>query len=384
MVFDEYPEIDERGRINAMLQQYPQLQPHFLAADHLHAPAYVASGVDPHNIVGIYEFTAMSVSEPFYRLALDNDCRVVLTGDNGDTLNAGSSAVYFDLLRRGQLNEAWRRLRAEWRCSPRVALGALAYYGLLPALPWPLLRLGQLALELREGRYFELPDYVPATVRRRVNATDRAIRLRRASQMHVRCPAARSTLASVLSPMVGCTATQPQPIDYRYPYSDRRLVELVLAIPQELRWQREAPRGQEQGRMHHRKALAGILPDAVRVANPGVDFSPVVEPPFQSEQVRHWLHDGPLHVAERGYVRAQPFLAEFEPGSEPHFYTSGLIALEAWLRAVDGSFQRCIPPRRPRDARASMSLATSIQNSSDGALHRRQLGTSHEQGGATA
>ena len=58
--------------------------------------------------------------------------------------------------------------------------------------------------------------------------------------------------------------------------------------------------------MHHRKALVGILPDEVRVANHGVDFSPVVAPPFQSEAVCRWLRDAPATAAVNGFIGADP------------------------------------------------------------------------------
>jgi asparagine synthase (glutamine-hydrolysing) len=76
----------------------------------------------------------------------------------------------------------------------------------------------------------------------------------------------RSGLDTLLSEATE-RASAEEGIEDRHPFLDRRLVEFVLALPEEQRWQR--------GRMKYvlRRALTGLLPEAVVKRSDKADFS---------------------------------------------------------------------------------------------------------------
>ncbi len=345
LVFDTIAEADERQRISRVLERYP-LSPHFLAADDLMAPQGLAPDWTPTSVGGPNELLLPISARMLHDQAIQAGCQVVLTGMMGDSLNDGSDRVYFDLLRRGHWAEAIRRIIKAWRHSRRTALGALAYYGLLPFAPMPLLRASLAALDSSQGVPCEIPAYIAPNLRRQLIEVDRAIRLRYVSSTQTRCPSARYTLEEIEVPIVSCTAPVPQPIERRHPYTDQRLVEMVLAMPADLKWERD--HDIQQGRYHHRVAMAGILPNEVRINNPGVDFGPALRRSLSPTVVSQWLADSPvIHIFERGYVRRNRFLEFIARQGGAHFYVQALLGLEAWLRALapGGAMHQLIPRR---------------------------------------
>jgi len=348
IVFDDVPEADERHRIQKVLDRYP-LSSHFLAADKLYAPQCFSPDWSPHSVMGPHEIMTVPAMVRLYDIAEQAGCRVVLTGHMGDALNDGCDRVYFDLLRRKCLREALRRFRIDWNRSRQHAIGGLLFHGLVPMIaPWPLLRFGLLA-RARLGRMVsKLPEYFPSSLQKRIREVDKAVRMRRARFTFVRCPALRRALEIVFPAMVSLTMPFPQPIERRHPYYDRRLVEMVLSMPQELKWEHEQRGTLRAGRFHHRKAMVGILPDEVRVANTGVDFAPVIRHCLSPAVMRDWLKRSPVvHIFERGYVLPDLFLDEIAKSTTPHLYLMTMLSVEGWLRALEpgGEMHRLIPSR---------------------------------------
>lgn len=349
LVFDEIAEADERERIQPVLDRYA-LRSHSVNGDRLGQPQVFLPDWSPQSVVGPHEALASTGLSRLYDVAQQQGCRVVLTGQMGDSLNEGMRGVYFDLLRRGLWSEARRRLRLDWRRFGWRAGALLGYYGLLPWLPLPLLRASLLAVDRWQGPPCALPAFLTPWLRDQVTAIDRVGRSKRIRQLGVRCPAARYTLDQcvTLQPMVALTMNYGQPIERRHPYTDRRLLELVLAMPQHLKWEHEHADLHSAGRWHHRRALAGILPDQVRLGNLGVDFAPVVQRGFRSAAMLRWLLDSPVvHIFEREYVQRERFVHELTTSQSVQSYTMVMLCIEGWLRALapGGKLARLIPPR---------------------------------------
>lgn len=347
LVFDEFPETDERQRIQAVLDRYP-LSPHFLVADRLYEPAYLGVDWSPRSVMGLQEITGVLAGDCLYDMAVQLGCRVVLTGQMGDSLNQGCEWVYFALLRRGDFRESLRRFRIDWNRSRKRTLLGLLFHGLMPMMPMPLLKAALMAREYQRGMFCNLPPYFPSSLQDGIREMDQAIRIDRVRQVRVRCPAIRSTLDELLPPMVACTVPGPYPLEFRYPYTDRRLVEMVLSMPQELKWEHEEREHPRARRLHHRRAMAGILPDEVRVANSGVNFSPVIRHCLSPLVMRKWLTRGPrIHIFERGYVLPDRFLDAINGSTTNHHYLSAMLSVEAWFRALapGGQMHRLIPTR---------------------------------------
>lgn len=349
LVFDEIAQADERVRIQPVLDRYA-LRSHMVNGDRLGESQVFLADWSPHSVVGPHEALASTGLSRLYDVAQQQGCRVVLTGQMGDSLNEGMRGVYFDLLRRGLWAEAGRRLRLDWRRFGWRAGALLGYYGLLPYLPLPLLRASLLAVTRWQGPPCALPAFLTPRLRAEVAEVDHAVRSQRIRELRVHCPATRYTLDQcvTLQPMVALTMSYPQPIERRHPYTDRRLLELVLAMPQHLKWEHEQPDLHSAGRWHHRRALAGILPDQVRLGNLGVDFAPVVQHSFRSAAMLRWLLDSPaVHIFEREYVQPELFVQELATNQPVHSYTMVMLCIEGWLRALapGGKLARLIPPR---------------------------------------
>ena len=354
-VFDEALDVDERSRIQAVLDRYPQLSAHFLTADLLYGPQYLRPDWSPMSILGPLEGWIPAAFPRSYQIVNDAGCRVVLTGDVGDALNVGSDRVYFDLLRRRDWRDFLRWFGNDWERGKVRACRRLFLHGMLPLmLPLPLF---QLVLLIRESLHqavgHELPAYVPVGLAKRIRDKDRAVRLEQAKPFLVRSPSVRSTIRRVLPPQVPVTAKFPVPIEIRYPYLDRRLFEMVLSMPQELKWDCNQRGNRQAGRLHHREALATILPDEVRLGNLGVDFGSAIRKSNPSTALRQWLLDETrVQLFEHGYVVPKLFLTaidDYEKGLNPEglSYLLAFFCLEGWLRdlSAGGRMHQLIPPR---------------------------------------
>ncbi|HEX6292768.1 MAG TPA: asparagine synthase-related protein [Herpetosiphonaceae bacterium] len=347
LVFDTVPEVDERARILPVLERYP-LRSHMLPADDLYAPQFMDHQWTPYGILGPQELCMPRAVPRLYDDVAGAGCRVLLTGDLGDALNGGSGLVYFDLLRRRRWPELARRFGLDLQHSWRDALLRLCVYGVAPLAPMPIFEAGLGLWQCRRQGVDELPRYLPAQIQRRIREVDRAIRQVRQTRFQVRCPVARSTLVDITPPMVPMTMAFPQPLERRHPYGDRRLIELVLAMPAALKWEPTERAFLRASRWHHRRALAGILPDAVRVDNVGVDFSPVIDRCLAPTAIRDWFARSPVvHIFERGYAQPAPFWEEIERSAGASSYLIALLGLEGWFRAIDtgGAMRQLIPPR---------------------------------------
>lgn len=344
LVFDEATEVDERERIVPVLERYP-LHAHMLPADRLYAPQFMDEQWTPYTLLAPQELRMPSAVTRLYDLVDQTGCRVLLTGDLGDALNGGSELVYFDLLRRRRFGELARRFGVDLGRSWQSALLKLSLFGVAPLAPWPLLATGLGFWERRKP--IELPDYLPPRLQHRVREVDHAIRQVRQRRFDVRCPVARGTLAEITPPMVPVTMPVAQPLERRHPYTDRRLIELVLAMPAEFKWEHAERAFLRASRLHHRRALAGILPDTVRVGNVGVDFSPVIERCLSPGAIRAWFARSPVtHIFERGYAQPRPFWAAVEQSRGATGYLITLLCLEGWFRSLDGgAIKQLIPPR---------------------------------------
>ena len=123
--------------------------------------------------------------------------------------------------------------------------------------------------------------------------------------------------------------------EFRYPFFDRRLVEFLLAIPEEQRWWMDRPK------TILRRALDGILPEAVRERKGKAEFTPAFDREIggrQADKVEALLRDSVLE--ELGVVDGkclQQFFAEYRRdtrNSDPSGALSTILGLELWCRAL--------------------------------------------------
>lgn len=350
LIFTHVPETDEWPRIRALLDFLPEgrLTSHLLDASATFAPVCLdpqwqpASLLEPQQLQETVAHTAIAMQ------ASQAGCQVVLTGEMGDALNDGSPLLHYDLLRSGEWRESVRRLQIEWRRRRRRTIDNFMVHGLLPFLPWPLLRR---YLRWSSGRQppDELPAYFLPECRRQILERNAWVTRQRATQWPIQSPTVRALLGEFFPTRPFLSAPKAAPVEYRHPYADQRLLEFLLQLPPELKWEHDAPDYFLATRHHHRRVLEGHLPDAIRCGNRGVYFDPAIAYSMRPARLMEWLHQEPgIHLVERGYVDKRSFMEHIAQGGDLSGYTKTLLCLEAWLRAVHsgGKMHQLIPARR--------------------------------------
>lgn len=307
-VFDELPECDEREYIRTVLHQEPNLTPHFIALDQKRALGEIEDLLE-WNDQPLFVRNAFLWTNKYAR-AQELGIRVMLDGEDGDTIVSHGEAYLGELARAGEW-EAFAqsadglmrhfadydpRLKslldryvtpylAELRRRRAWGEMAQALYGIhrhLDQAVWPLLRthvvkplapepLKQLSRIVR-GRDPNPPP--PGSVKDRLNqklllasfAENVGLEARKA-EMHGRY-APTTTLRE--AQWQGLTMSSAWPyeevgkiaaahhMEGRHPFHDRRVVEFCLALPPEQKLKGEWPR------WILRRGMEGILPPAVQ------------------------------------------------------------------------------------------------------------------------
>lgn len=265
------------------------------------------------------------------RQARSRGAKILLTGHGGDDLLSGSVLANGDRLRRGDarviLEVARHALAQRW------AWRWIVYSDLVqPLLPAAANRLFQ-----RRGRTPEpgLPDWIDAGFAHRTGLLERlhpplsnrgAGRARQALHSHFQ-----------KTPWDRACAWYDQHaaaygIEVRHPFLDRRLVEFLAAIPPRQLFRTGA------SKPLLRRAMAGLLPDLVRLRRGKTQFGAFLEQAMaQRQRTRiERLLASPL-VETSGFVdggRLRAAYRRFQEGLpiDNDFYLWHTIALEIWMR----------------------------------------------------
>ncbi|MCB0155681.1 MAG: asparagine synthase, partial [Anaerolineae bacterium] len=335
LIFDEAKATDERERIHQMLNFLPSklVIPHFLRADHLFAPSCFAPDWSPHTILGVGDLLPAEANDRLHQLAVQAGCRVIITGEMGDSLNNGVPWLYFDLLRRRRFQEALRRWQIDWSYSRRQAIKFLVTQNLPLFLPWSLLRAGKLLQNRFQPSFIELPEFFRRNWHRRIVDRQRELSQSLIDAWPIKSPAVREMLEMFIPPVSFLGRPFDDAIERRHPFTDRRLLEFSLKLPPEIKW--EANRTYGSARYHHRQAMAGYVPDEVRLTNWHIDFTPAITYSMSPPAVVEWFQTRAHgHVFERGYLKPQAFYQSIAETTNVTYYVRAILCLEAWLAAI--------------------------------------------------
>jgi len=127
----------------------------------------------------------------------------------------------------------------------------------------------------------------------------------------------------------------PATIDQRYPFYDRRLIEFFSRIPT---MQKIGRTGERKAVM--RRAMANVLPDAIRFRKGNTDYGFVIREGF----TRHWHTFQAMFADSRaeaaGYIDGQAFLKvlgdkRLGAGVITDADIMPTLALEFWLREIE-------------------------------------------------
>jgi asparagine synthase (glutamine-hydrolysing) len=257
--------------------------------------------------------------------------RVLLTGEGGDALVAGTMFFFADWMVRGRVGEALREM-AHRAALGRVSLWRLAYENaVMPLLPSRLRRL------LTRTRVGSIPPWIPAATAKRYELASRSAHesVYGGRLGHKYEDAAALTIAGVPStmPLGPCDDV----LELRHPYLYRPLVELALRLepgmcvrPHERKW-------------ILREAMRGILPEKVRtrVGKGGLDGLNVWSLTHDQRRLDRMLRDpilAQLGVVDRGALNW--VLNDVRSGRNAHEGWRDLITValdvEMWLQLRSG------------------------------------------------
>jgi asparagine synthase (glutamine-hydrolysing) len=258
--------IDERSFVDAMVAR-GGLAPHYVRGDLL-SPLTDMDRVLWH-LDEAFLGPNLYLHWALYGAAQARGIRPLLDGIDGDTVVSHGLERVADLVRQGRVPTLARELRA---LSRRYRLGVprlLWRFGVQPLVPAPVRE----ALRRLRGTRTLADTVVKAELAQRVGLLERVEAAERRQQRPA--PSAREAhrraLGSGLIPYVlemADKAASAFSVEPRYPFLDRRLIELCLALPVEQKLQ------DGWTRMVLRRAMGGVLPEEVRWRHWKADLTP--------------------------------------------------------------------------------------------------------------
>ncbi len=332
-IFPDVPECDEREYIEAVVAG-GRVEPHYVRGDALSPVARLDEDLahqdEPFYAPNLFLHGAL------YREAASQGVRVLLDGLDGDTTVSHGIGYLRELAGAGR----WVRLIREVRGLSRQ-LGARPRRILLekvvkPLLPEAVLR--SWAAVRRPGTNADSEGVIAAGFAQRIGLTDRSRTLRARGRAPPRTEREDHyrTLGLGLIPLileVADRAAHPWHLEPRYPYFDKRLVELCLALPgdQKLRhgWTRVV----------QRHAMERVLPPKIQWRPGKADLSANFLRGLLNEAVEGGIRGVSANGAGiAGYVDLAGLRKAYEralsPGGERAALTVWrVLVLNQWLEA---------------------------------------------------
>ena len=275
------------------------------------------------------EVPNLAMHRPLYAVARERGARVVLTGTGGDEWFTGSPFVLADAVRRGRPLSVWRTARAEqgmW--TSRGTLHHLARDGVLPLLPPRVQRI---------ARRSRLPAWLPDRFWGPVGLVDRLRPRALEGPSYARAHVAESlrdgrvvAAAERLDRSMAGVGLEP-----RSPLDDRRVVELALALPEDVRRRGRATK------WALRVAMAGRVPDEVRTRGDKADMISVFYEELAAQGGGALFRD--LAIADLGWVDGTAVRRLWDDLETGHATGSGhpwswplwtMLSTERWVRAI--------------------------------------------------
>lgn len=243
-----------------------------LIVDHYGLPAIAVPGDEAWPLAGYpeygpdrddpYTWVYQALHERTIARCAEDGVGLVLLGDRGDELVGDWIYDELGLLRAGKISAAVADLRLAWRWHDKRFIGAMRRELIRPALMNSAPRLAEAWVD-HQARTSKLwPPWVPDAFAQRVDLGDLIRDARRLpnfdgfarSARYQRLSSAQFARIAVLRERT----TAKHGIGFADPFADRRLVELVLALPQ---WQVQR-RGRPKHLLH--RAVRGVMPELAR------------------------------------------------------------------------------------------------------------------------
>lgn len=276
IVFDQLP-CDERFYINEIVQKYG-LSSNFSVHE---------KNLRFLDIERMSEFPEMNYLPtllflaPVYSEARRKGIRVMLNGMGGDGLLALGYDHLTDLMFQGKLRKLFKQIRQDASVSSYSALSLFLNYCVKPLIPKPI-KPGLKAM-MKQFRRNPNPSLVKADSLSKIGGKQPFLprplpRFATRSQQGMYEFLYFGWNVTVASDIRNLFEARFN-IEARDPFSDRRMVEFLMAIPEEQRWNDQWPKAVL------RRAMVGILPETVRKRMDKAEFSPVIDLELRERQV---------------------------------------------------------------------------------------------------
>jgi asparagine synthase (glutamine-hydrolysing) len=339
IVFDTFP-CDERPYIHEVTNKYNIHANYFTYEDYLSSVDFEQT--KQYHDVGY--FPTLLFLAPAFREAQQKGIRVMFDGIGGDDLLTVRPDHLTDFFLQGRVQKLIAQLRYDSALFSRSPYSLFFDYCIKPVIPRPIkISVKQIIKPFRRNG---IPWGVNTTFLRKNKIIDRI----RSKSGNIRFPThAQQGIyevfrygwnANVALNMVERFKAYFN-LESRHPFFDRRLVELLLAVPEEQRWYGEWTK------VILKRSLRGILPEPVRIRKDKVEFSSAVDIEFKNRQVdkvRNLIQKSTL--AAEGVIHTNKLQQFFEDYlKRPTSYVmmnhlNTFVWLELWFRSVIGTSKK--------------------------------------------
>ncbi|HSF87022.1 MAG TPA: asparagine synthase-related protein [Acidimicrobiia bacterium] len=328
--FDELVECDERTVSRAITEHYGLPAEDVVVDDAWPLATYPDHG--PHRdepYVGAFQ----TGIERLLSAARDDGVTTVLSGDRGDLMVGDWVMDTPGLLAAGEWHLAWRDLRAARFSLPEAMLRDIvrpAFSSLWPPHRAPRLRR---SLQRQTGRITPVPGWITPDAEKLaiggpsgahgVDSVTNAARRERYQLIFVR----EHQRGMIWSNRTYARYGQ----EFADPWSDVRIAEFILSIPQWVVQRREDPK------YIAREAIRGVMPESALKASRKVSPEPLFDRGLRDRAgntVTELLTDS--RAAAAGFVdagAAKDHYRNYRDGGDLHAEFWSLLCLEWWLRA---------------------------------------------------
>lgn len=298
---------------------------------------------------GFQESPSVGVSDGrdlIWKSAVDAGSRTILTGDLADGCILGSPLVFDSLLRQGKLRECQSRLGRFRRGATEPMWKTLLLGCALPLLPLTLakqFRIWMLRRHSRRGPKRLPLEWITAPLGEELMRRNNDLLIEAERRRRFSSPA-RHAEYLLLSPPETFRHPAGWPLEIWRPFSDRRLLEFLFAVPPEQKFEPhpETDEFYAGSKKILRNAMQGVLPDSVRTRKSKTIFSSAIVDVISRSWSTYEAAFGPgsnSEIAARGYIDRSRFwerLQLLRSGADlPEvIYIYHVIALETWLRSL--------------------------------------------------
>jgi asparagine synthase (glutamine-hydrolysing) len=273
VIFDQLP-CDERFYIGEVVRKWNIKANYFPYEEYF--PSIVSGQNEKYFDLGFFP-TLISHDQPF-GVAQQKGTKVMLHGIGGDDFLAVGFDHLTDLMLQGNFYKMIMQLRQDSILFSHSPYRLFLYYCIKPMIP----RSVKLFLRrvLKPFRWNKIPSYINTAYTKKAGVDER-LRTPKSpkkfpthSQQRLYEVFLHGTNRNIALDLLERFSSHFG-IESRYPFFERRLVEFLLALPEDQRWRGEWPKA------ILRKAMDGILPETIRVRKDKADFSCMIDLEFK-------------------------------------------------------------------------------------------------------